>query len=30
MPIVDEHHETVCMLQKIERSPTEKILNAVL
>lgn len=30
IPIVNEHNETICMLQKVDRSSTGKILNAVL
>lgn len=29
-PIVNENNETVCMLKKVERSSTGKVLNAVL
>lgn len=30
IPIINENNETVCVLQKVERSSTGKVLNAVL
>lgn len=30
LPIVNEQNETICVLQKVERSSTGKVLNAVL